>query len=470
MTRQRDIVLLALTALSLMLCGQGVAADKPNIVFILADDLGYGDLGCYGQEVIRTPHLDTLASQGMRFTQFYSGSTVCAPSRSSLMTGQHTGHTYIRGNGNYKLRDDPHDITVATMLRKAGYATAMIGKSCTSANDNSDFAQPNRKGFDHFFGVLSHVEAHHYFPPIMYRNGEKITLPGNMEHSGEKYCHDLYLDDAKAWLGANANNGEPFFLLYSAHIPHASLYAPEKWTAMYRGKVGPERHVEGGHYRGTEEPNAEFAGMISRLDWEVGQIMAQLAALDVTENTIVIFASDNGAHSAGGHSENNFNSSGPLRGEKRELYEGGVRTPLIVRWPAKIQPDSVSDHVGAFWDLMPTACELAAIDPPDDIDGISFAPTLLGEHDRQRRHDYLYWELFEKAGRRAVRIGDFKAIQYNVHKQPEGPIEVYDLASDLDESDNIADQHPQLVERARQLFDEARTESPIDRFNFSGSK
>jgi len=209
--------------------------------------------------------------------------------------------------------------------------------------------------------------------------------------------------------------------------------------------------------------------MISRLDWEVGQLMAQLDALDVAENTVVMFASDNGAHSAGGHRESDFNSSGPLRGEKRELYEGGIRTPFIVRWPAKVKPGGVSDHVGAFWDLLPTACELAGVDAPSGIDGISFAPTLTGTGE-QREHDYLYWEFFERGGRRAVRIGDFKAVQYNVHKKPNGPIEVYDLAKDLDESDNVADAHPRIVERARQLFDTARTRSPIERFNFPDSQ
>jgi len=207
---KRLLLTVLAAAMAMLFAGVSRAADRPNIVFILADDLGYGDLGCFGQDVIKTPHLDRLASQGMRFTQFYAGSTVCAPSRSCLMTGRHTGHTYMRGNGNYKLRDDPHDLTVATLLRNAGYKTAMIGKSCTSANDNRDFDQPNRKGFDHFFGVLSHVEAHHYFPPVMYRNGEKLTLPDNKEHEGERYCHDLYLKEAKGWLAANAaNKGGP---------------------------------------------------------------------------------------------------------------------------------------------------------------------------------------------------------------------------------------------------------------------
>lgn len=440
--------------------------ERPNILFILADDLGYGDLGCYGQQVIKTPHIDQLASQGMRFTDFYAGSTVCAPSRSCLMTGQHTGHTYMRGNGNFWLRPDPQDITVASMLKRAGYDTAMIGKSSTSGNVPEHLDQPNRKGFDHFFGVLSHQEAHHYFPPIMYRNGDRLVLEDNHQHTGEQYVHDLYLTEAKDWI--DQRQDRPFFLFYSAHTPHASLYAPEEWVAKYRGKVGPEREIAHGHYRGTSEPNAEFAGMVSRLDWEVGQLVAQLDASGIADNTVVMFASDNGAQSAGGHSENDFNSSGPLRGEKRDMYEGGIRSPFIVRWQGQVEAGSVSTHVGAFWDLMPTACELADVEPPPGIDGISFVPTLLGSDD-QTQHEYLYWEFFEKGGRRAVRMGDFKAVQNNVGRNPNGPVELFDVSKDLDESDDIAASHPKLVAQARELFRTARTTSPIEKFNFSAS-
>ncbi len=439
-----------------------IAASSPNIIFILADDLGYGDLGCYGQKTIRTPNLDQMAKEGMRFTDFHSGSTVCAPSRSTLMTGLHTGHTYLRGNGSHMLRPDPLDLTVGTVLRNAGYATAMIGKSCTIGNVTSDPSQPNRKGFDHFFGVLSHVEAHHYFPPRMYRNGKTIDFPNNKEHEGDHYIHDLLLGEATAWMEQQKNN--PFFLLYSSLIPHASLYAPEEWVAPYRGQVGPERVVKQGHYRGTDEPNATFAGMVSRLDWEVGQLLKKLDELGLSENTVVMFASDNGAHSAGGHREGDFNSSGPLRGEKREMYEGGIRSPFILRWPGTVKAGSTSHHVGAFWDFMPTACELVGTEAPEGIDGISFVPTLLGRKD-QKKHDYLYWEFFEKGGRRALRIGDYKIVQYNLMKKPK-PIEVYDVRKDLDESEDLATQKPDLVKKAERLFREARTTSPIKNFNF----
>lgn len=450
--------------LLLIAVAMGVAAaPRPNIVFILADDLGYGDLGCYGQSVIQTPHLDRLAAGGMRFTDFYSGSTVCAPSRSCLMTGQHTGHTYLRGNGNHRLRLDPQDRTIGSLLQGAGYDTAMIGKACTVGNLTDMVDHPNRKGFDHFFGVLSHVEAHHYFPPIMYRNGKTIRLPNNQEHEGDTYIHDEMLTDAKNWIASERD--KPFFMIYSALIPHASLYAEEKWVAKYRGKVGPERVIKQGHYRGTKEPNAVFAGMVSRLDWEVGQLVAALDKAGLAENTLILFASDNGAQSAGGHQESDFNSSGPLRGEKRDMYEGGIRSPLIASWPGTVEAGTVSDHVGAFWDVLPTACDLAGTPHPAGLDGISFFPTLLGKG-TQREHEYLYWEFFEKGGRRALRIGDYKVVQNDLLKKKQGPIEIYNLKTDLAETNNIAAETPAIVARAKRLFQEARTRSPVPAFNF----
>ncbi|MAS93189.1 MAG: sulfatase [Verrucomicrobiales bacterium] len=448
------------------LCATALSDDRPNIVYILCDDLGYGDLGCFGQDKILTPELDQMAAEGMIFTQHYSGSTVCAPSRSCLMTGQHTGHTYMRGNGNYWLRPDPQDKTVASYLQESGYRTAMIGKSCTSGVPPEEFSQPNKKGFDHFFGVLGHKEAHHYHPPRVYRNGEAIDLPGNHEHEGDNFAPDLFLKEAKEWIEMESETEEPFFLLYSAPAPHASLSAPEEWIAKYRGEF-PEREVVQKHYRSTNEPNATFAAMVSRLDWEVGQLIDTLRACNLDENTVVIFTSDNGAQSAGGHSENDFNSSGPLRGEKRDMYEGGIRTPFIVRWPSVIPGGTKSDHISAFWDFLPTACELAGVAPPKGIDGISYAPTLLQNPDEQKQHDYLYWEFFEKGGKRAVRMGDWKAVQNDVIKtEGKSPIELYDIKNDLDESENIADQHPKIVEKARNLFQTARTRSPIEKFNF----
>ena len=439
---------------------------RPNIIFILADDLGYGDLGCYGQNQIKTPHLDKMTKEGMRFTDFYSGATVCAPSRSTLMAGLHTRHTYPRGNGAHRLRPVPLDITVGKLAQDAGYQTAMIGKACTIGNMTDDTSQPNDKGWNHFFGVLSHIQAHHYFPPVMYRNGETIEFPNNREHEGDQYIHDLMLKEATSWISNSKD--KPFLMVYSSLIPHASLYAPEEWTSKYRGKVGPERIVKQGHYRGTHEPNAVFAGMVGRLDWEVGQLLKHLKKQGLDKNTVVMFASDNGAQSAGGHSENDFNSSGPLRGEKRDMYEGGIRTPFIVRWPGKVKEGSVNSHIGAFWDFMPTVCELAGTSAPEGIDGISFAPTLLGRKGQQQ-HNYLYWEFFEKGGRRAIRMGNYKFVQNDLMKKPK-PIEVYDLSNDLDESDNLASDRPDLVKRATQLFQEARTRSPIPNFNFDYKK
>ena len=447
------------------------SSSRPNIIFILADDLGYGDLGCYGQDVIETPNLDRMGGQGMRFTDFYAGSTVCAPSRSCLLTGLHTGHTYMRGNGkDVWLRDDPQDITVARLLKNAGYSTAMIGKSSTSCGVPDDLGHPNKKGFDHFFGVLSHWQAHFYYPETVYRDGEAIELKDNHSHHGEYYCHDLYLQDALGWIEEQSKQDDPFFMLYSAHIPHASLVVePDRWKEMYEDKIEDDRKVPQRHYSGTDAAKAEFAGMVSRLDWEVGRIIRKLQSLGIDENTIVMFASDNGAMNEGGHLEDDFNSSGPLRGIKRELYEGGIRSPFIVRWPGRIEAGTVSHHVSTFWDFLPTACELAGARAPGDVDGISFLPTLMGDKEGQDKHDYLYWEFHERRGRRAVRIGDYKAIQYDVNRDPDGPVEVYNVAKDIDESENIAATHPEIVARARKLFKTARTRSPIERFNFPDS-
>ena len=461
----RHTLLIALFVFQSSQCFLLNAAERPNIVFILADDLGVGDLGCFGQTRIQTPNIDRMHSEGMSFTQHYSGSTVCAPSRSCLMTGQHTGHTFMRGNGpKVQLRDDPQDLTVAHYLQKAGYKTAMIGKSCVSCGiPELDF--PKLKGFDHFFGVMSHSEAHHYFPPVIYRNGEVIEFPGNREHEGTDYCHDLYVEEAKNWI--SQNKGESFFLLYSAHIPHVSLYAPEEWKQKYRGKFEESPVTNQKHYRNESEPLTTWAAMVSRLDWEVGEILSELKEQGIADNTLVIFASDNGATEAGGHSEKSFDSSGPFRGAKRHLYEGGIRTPMIAWWPGTIAPASESDHISAFWDFLPTACELAGVEIPAEIDGLSYAPTLLGQPDKQQQHDYLYWEFFEKGGKRALRFGDWKVVQNDVLKKKPGAIEVYHLKEDVAEQNNVADQYPKVVEKAKALFHEARTRSPIDRFNWS---
>ncbi|MFP4143876.1 MAG: arylsulfatase [Phycisphaeraceae bacterium] len=462
--RRKLFALLAACMLVFAARAQAAEAERPNVVFILADDLGYADLGSYGQDTIQTPHLDRLADQGIRFTQHYAGSTVCAPSRASLLLGQHTGHHYLRGNGEVALPYESR--TVAKLLQSAGYRTAMIGKSSVACNDD-DPDRPNALGFDHFFGLLAHDQAHYYFPPRLWRNGEEITYQTNHEHVGEFYAQDLYLDEAKTWLNEQAQTDQPFFLFYCAHLPHASITVrPEKWQKMYEDKVENDHPAHHRWYTSTDAVKAEFAGMVSRLDWEVGQLIRKLEETGQAGNTIIFFASDNGAHTEGGHKEEHFDSSGPLRGVKRDLYEGGIRVPLIVRWPGRIQPGTTTDHVSAFWDFLPTVCELAGVEAPDHTDGLSMVPVLTGRPDQQKTHPYLYWEFHEIRGRRAVRIGDFKAIQYDVNENPDAPIEVYNLAADLDESENVAAEHPEIVKAARRLFETARTEAELEQFNW----
>jgi len=439
---------------------------RPNIIFILTDDLGQGDLSFLGQTQFKTPNIDRLASEGMYLSRHYSGSAVCAPSRSCLMTGQHTGHTHVRANGPFQLRTGDQDVTVAQVLQSAGYRTGMIGKAGTGCSVAP--GQPKEKGFDYFYGFNSHGAAHHYYPPKMYRNSEEILFPNNHKHTGDTYCQDLFLEEALSFI--RENKDQPFFLHYSELIPHASLVVPEKWIAPFRGKFEERTTTNIGSYAPTDEPMAIFAGMVTRLDWEVGQIMAELKALGLDENTLVMFSSDHGAHSAGGHLQTDFNSSGDLRGEKRDLYEGGIRVPTIARWPGRIAPGSRSDHVSAFWDFLPTAAELAGVsDLPDGIDGFSFAPTLLGEPDRQEKHDYLYWEFYEQNGKRAALFGDdIKAVQLNLAFTLDGPVEIYDLKRDPTETTDIAGDHPEWVQRAREIFEEAHT--PNDDIHWDHAK
>ena len=316
---------------------------------------------------------------------------MCAPSRAVLMTGKHTGHCTVRGNGNKQnLKEGHEDITIARLLQTAGYHTAMIGKSGTGCNVTP--GHPNRKGFDYFYGFNGHGAAHHYFPPVVYRNDEEVHFPNNKKHTGDTYIHDEFMKEVLGYLDEHGKTEQPFFLHYAALIPHASLVAPEEWVAKYRGKVKEEKQQGRGGYAKCDEPKATFAGMVSRLDWEIGEITRKLDKLGIADNTLVMFSSDNGPHSAGGNKAEWFNSNGDLRGEKRDLYEGGVRVPMIATWPGKIAAGSETDHLSAFWDVMPTLCELVGLNPPSDIDGISFLPTLLGQSERQQQHKYLYWE------------------------------------------------------------------------------
>ncbi len=434
------------------------AERQPNIVYIIADDAGYGDLGCYGQEKFATPNIDRMAAEGMRFTQHYAGNTVCAPSRCSLMTGYHSGHAYIRGNREHKpVGQEPipdETITVAEVLAKAGYRTGMFGKwGLGSPGSQGD---PTNQGFDEMFGYNCQRNAHNYYPTFLFHGRERVEL------DGKTYSHDLILDQAKQFIRQNADR--PFFCYLPVTIPHASMHVPEEYVAPFRKKF-PQFEDRIGRYAGprVRNPIAAFAGMMVKLDEGVGEVLALLKELGIDDHTVVMFTSDNGPHHEGGHDPVFFDSNGPLRGFKRDLTEGGIRVPLIVRWPGHIEPASTSSHISAFWDVMPTACELVGTATPQGIDGISFLPTLLGHSDRQEQHEYLYWEFYEQGGKRAVRLGRWKAIELDLQRTP-SPIQLYDLDQDLGEEKDVAADHPDIVARAREVFRQAHTPSELWRF------
>lgn len=429
-------------------------AEPPNVIFILADDLGYGDLGCYGQQIIQTPNLDRMAKEGMIFTNHYAGSTVCAPSRCCLMTGLHTGHAYIRGNDRIPLR--PEDVTVAELMKQAGYATGIIGKWGLGEPDTTGI--PNRKGFDYWFGYLNQQHAHNYYPDYLWRNEEKVPLANEVEPVGAaggvatkrvQYSHDLFASEALAFL--DRNRRRPFFLYLALTIPHANNES--KPDGMEVPSYGPYAN------RDWLNPQKGHAAMITRMDRDIGRLFQRLKALSLDEKTLVLFSSDNGPHQEGGADPAFFDSSGDLRGIKRDLYEGGIRVPLIARWPGRIAAGSGSDHVSAFWDLLPTCCELAGVPTPKEADGISFLPTLLGQPQRQRQHLYLYWEFHEQGKKQAVRMGQWKGVRLNVAKAPQGPIELYNLAEDPGEQNNVASRNPEVVARIVTILASARTPS-----------
>ncbi|MHC4623880.1 MAG: arylsulfatase [Planctomycetota bacterium] len=432
---------------------------QPNIIFILADDLGYGDLGCYGQKEIKTPNIDRLAAEGMRFTQHYAGSTVCAPSRCVLMTGLHTGHCRVRANSRVLM--EPEDVTVAKVLKNAGYVTGMIGK--WGVGHPPPPGDPARNGFDYFFGYLNMMHAHNYYPEFLWRNEDKVVLDDNQlaaRYRGEQgwswrqgtYSHDLFTEEALRFV--DVFRKEPFFLYLAYTIPHANN---EGGRHIGNGMEVPDYGI----YKGRDwpEPQKGHAAMISRMDRDIGKLLAKLRELGIDDNTLVMFSSDNGPHKEGGADPAFFNSWGPLRGYKRDLYEGGIRVPLIARWPGRIKPASVTDHVSAFWDFLPTAVELAGAQAPAQIDGISMVPTLLGRPDKQKKHDFLYWEFHERGGKQAVRMGNFKAVRLSVHKNPNGPLELYELTNDIGEKQNVADRHPDVIAKIEAYLKTARTDS-----------
>jgi arylsulfatase A-like enzyme len=429
----------------------GRAKRRPNIVYILADDLGYGDLSCYGQEKFSTPHIDRLASEGMQFTQHYAGSTVCAPSRCALMTGLHTGHAQVRGNREVmpegQASMQPGTVTIPMLLKQAGYVSGMFGKWGLGApgSDSDPMAF-----FDEFCGYNCQRQAHNFYPAHLWHNRKKVPL------DGQTYSHDFIMKAALDFI--KTNRDQPFFCYMPVTIPHASMHAPKELHDKYRQQY-PQFEDTTGKYAGpdVQNPVAAFPAMVEHLDRGVGQIMDMLKELGLDDNTLVIFTSDNGPHEEGGHDPQFWNSNGRLRGLKRDLYEGGIRVPFLARWPEKIRPGTTSGHISAFWDMLPTFCELAKVDTPTDTDGISMLPSMRGK--TQKEHDYLYWEFTERGGKQALRKGDFKAIRLDVTKNPDAEIELYNLASDLGETKNIATRYPETVQEMRTLFRKARTKS-----------
>jgi len=417
--------------------------DKPNIVYVMADDLGYGHLGCYGQRKIRTPCIDRLAADGMRFTQFYAGYTVCAPSRSCLMTGLHMGHTPVRGNsGSAALLDD--ETTVAEVLKRAGYATGGFGKWGLGVEGTPGV--PHEQGFDHFWGFYHQIHAHFYYPYWVWHNGEKVDLPGNRDGARGEYVDDFLHGKAMEFIRASAAKGRPFFCYVPTIIPHVELAVPEESAAPYRGEF-PKATIDDPRrgYLGSDDAYAVYAGMISRLDRNVGEIVDLLRELGIEKNTLVIFTSDNGPQ--GGPwmpLREFFDAAGPLRGQKGSLFEGGIRVPFIARWPGRISPGRISDHIGAFWDMMPTFAELAGEAPPR-TDGISMVPELTGRKERQRKHEYLYWG-------RAVRAGRWKAL-----RDKSGRWTLYDLDRDIAETTDVAAAHPDVVAKIKGFAAEAHS-------------
>ncbi|MCB0670178.1 MAG: arylsulfatase [Saprospiraceae bacterium] len=441
----------------------------PNIIYILADDLGYGDLSAYGQEKFQTPNIDRLAAEGMLFTDHYAGTTVCAPSRCALMTGMHTGHAYIRGNREWKPEGQwpiPDSIfTLAEMLKEEGYSTGAFGKWGLGFIETP--GNPNDQGFDRFYGYNCQRLAHNYYPYHLWDNKEKVVLEGNSDRGTAVYGPVKIHEQALNFLRENKDH--PFFLYYPSVIPHAELVAPEQYMTKFRDKFLPETQYEGvddgetyrlGPYGSQEECHAAFAAMVSLLDEQVGEILDLVKELGLEENTLIMFTSDNGPHLEGGADPDYFDSNGPFTGYKRDLYEGGIRVPMLAKWKGHVAPGSRTDHPSAFWDVMPTIAELINYDLDKKIDGISFLPTLLNEGS-QKEHDYLYWEFHEKGGRKALRQGDWKIVKYDLEQSPDQTPQLFNLKDDPSESHDLAEENPEKLQELSQLMKNARTPNEV---------
>jgi len=491
MDRRGFLRTLGLGAASVAVAGQAgcrpgsPAVRRPNIVFMVADDLGYGEVGAYGQQMIRTPNLDRLAREGMRFTQHYSGSPVCAPSRCVLLTGMHTGHAYIRGNDEMEDRGDvwrdlslegqrplpPGTATVGTLLQSAGYVTGAMGKWGLGGPGSS--GAPNRQGFDRWYGYLGQRLAHNYYPVHLWRDSTKHVLEGNEyfrpherlpegldatdptsyeRYSGAQYSHDLIADEALAFIRENQEG--PFFLYLPFTIPHLALQVPEDSLAEYEGQFEETPYLGDASYTPHPTPRAAYAAMITRMDRDVGRVMDLVSELGLDEDTLFVFTSDNGPSWVGGVDYEFFGSQGGLRGRKAQLWEGGIRVPTIARWTGRVAPGSIAESPSAWWDWLPTLTELAGAPTPTGVDGVSLVPTLLGRMDGQERQEYLYWEY---VGGQAVRMGDWKGLRLALDE----PIQLFDLAGDPAESTDVAAQNPDVVARIEEIMTTGRTESEL---------
>lgn len=493
----------------LILCGAGalatLAADaqqtRPNILYIMCDDMGYGDLACYGQQYISTPNIDRLAAQGMRFTQAYAGSPVSAPSRATFMTGQHTGHTHVRGNkeywnnGNLNMQYgvntdyslvgqepyDPDHIIIPEILKDNGYTTGMFGK--WAGGYEGSVSTPDKRGIDEYYGFICQFQAHLYYPNFLNEYSRsagdtevrRVTLEENIKYpmygdeykKRTQYSADLIHRKALEWLDKQTPD-QPFLGIFTYTLPHAELAQPEDSILLaYKGKFCEEKTFggsAGSRYNPTQYGHAEFAGMITRLDMQVGEIMAKLEEKGLADNTVVIFTSDNGPHEEGGADPDFFNRDGLLQGKKRSTYEGGIRIPFIVRWPGRVEPGTVNDHQLAFYDIMPTFCDMAGIEnyverytnrklERDYFDGISFYPTLTGEGEQQE-HDYLYWE-FSETNMLGVRKGNWKLVVQA------GVCKLFDLATDLHEDNDVAAQYPEIVQEMKEIIKAEHTPNSL---------
>jgi len=440
--KRRSFLSAALAAAASPLAAQ---ATRPNVILIMADDLGIGDLGCYGQKQIATPNIDRLAAEGARFLHAYSGATVCAPSRCSLMTGKHQGHATIRGNRNPEVPIQPDEVTVAEICKMAGYKTGLFGK--WGIGGPANLGRPNAQGFDEWFGYPTQIHAHLFYPPYLWHNETEVFLQKNFNAAKGEYAPDTILTRALDFIDRNKANS--FFLYLPSTFPHTNN---ELGNQTGDGMEVPNY----GSYKDKDWPNPEkgFAAMVERLDQAVGSVLAKLAEHNIDRNTIIIFTSDNGSHQEGGHKVDFFDSNSVYKGWKRDLYEGGIHVPMIARWPGHVPAGKTSDQIWAFWDMLPTVADLVGVPAPSGLDGLSMANALLGKP--QQNHEYLYWEFHERGFDQAVRMGKWKAVR---RSRNEDRIELYDLPADPGETKDISDSHPDIVKRIDQIMSSARTES-----------